>query len=33
MLAAAGGEECLEMAVTTVTPLKRPPEDHYSRTY
>ncbi len=29
MLAAAGGEEGLEMAVTTVTDLTRPPEDHY----
>jgi len=29
MLAAAGGEERLEMAVTTVTALTRPPEDHY----
>ena len=27
--AAAGGEERLEMAVTTVTALTRPPEDHY----
>jgi len=29
MLAAAGGEEGLEMAFTTVTDLTRPPEDHY----
>ncbi len=29
MLAAAGGEERLEMAVTTVTALTRAPEDHY----
>jgi hypothetical protein len=27
--AAAGGEERLEMVVTTVTALTRPPEDHY----
>lgn len=29
MLVAAGGEERLEIAVTTVTDLTRPPEDHY----
>jgi hypothetical protein len=29
MLAAAGGEEGLELAVTMVTDLTRPPEDHY----
>jgi hypothetical protein len=31
MLAAAGGEERLEMAVTTVTALTRPPEDLWGR--